>query len=570
MDRIWTKHYEDGVPKDMLFEEITIVDYFERSASTWASRPAITFKGKSLTYGEMKDHVDRFAAGLAGLGVQKGDRVALWMPNLPQMLIAYYAVLKIGGVVVMTNPLYVEREIEHQFNDSGATVVVTCDFLWWYKLRGVLGKIPSIRHVVVTGIPDYLPFPLNLLAPLKLRKTGLYVKVPKEEKVLFFREVIAANKRELPKVEVKPTDLAVLQYTGGTTGLSKGAMLTHKNISFNAQQCMAWFPRVEPGKEILLACLPYFHVFGMTVCMNWPIMAGIHIVLMPNPRDIPEIVSNITEYRVTLFPALPALFNAINNYPGIDKLDITSVKGCFSGSAPLPLDVLERFENLTGGKITEGFGLTECSPVTHGNPLNGLRKPGSVGIPFPETDMKIVDIETGSRELDPGQEGELCVTGPQVMAGYWRRAEETSTTLRGGWIYTGDIARVDKDGYTYIVGRKKDMIIAGGYNVYPDEIDGVLAAHPAVLEAATIGIPDQKRGETVKSFIVLKPGATATAEEILAHCTKELAAYKRPKIIQFVEALPKSSIMKILRRELRDMELKAMGKSAPKAASSSV
>ncbi len=558
MERIWTKHYEEGVPKDLQIEEKILPEYLDQSAERWPNNPALTLKGKTLTYAQVKDMVDRFATGLSKMGVGKGTPVALWMPNLPQMVIGYYATLRLGGVVVNTNPLYVEREVEHQFNDAGVKVVVTCDFLWWYKLRGMMSKVPTVEHVVVTSIPDYLPFPLNWIAPFKLKKTQQYVKVPREKNVHFFKEVIAQNPPNPPKVDIAFDDLAVLQYTGGTTGVSKGAMLTHKNISVNAQQCASWFPIVNEGEEVLLACLPYFHSFGMTVSMNWPLRAGAHIVLMPNPRDIDEMVKSIIKYKVTLFPAVPALFVAINNYPGVDKLDLSSIKGCFSGSAPLPLDVLERFEQLTGGKITEGFGLSETSPVTHVNPLNGMRKTGSVGIPVPGTDQKVVDIETGEKELGINEEGELCLKGPQVMLGYWNRPEETAKVLRDGWLYTGDLAKIDEDGYCYIVGRKKDMIVAGGYNIYPDEVDDVLFSHPAVLEAATIGIPDPKRGETVKSFVVLKPGESLTEEELIAYCKKELAAYKVPKQIEFIDELPKSSMMKILRRELREKELAKM------------
>ena len=554
MERIWIKHYEAGVPEDLHALDKTVVEFLDASAAQWPDRPAVTFKGKTLTYAQLKDAVDRFATALSRLGVQKDTRVALWLPNLPQMVISFFATLKLGAQVVNTNPLYVEREIEHQFNDANVTVVVTLDYLWWNKLRAIKAKT-QVQQVIVTSIPDFLPFPLNLLAPLKLKKTQQWVKVPAEPGVHFFKDLLAQTPPTPPKVELPLDHVAVLQYTGGTTGVSKGAMLTHRNISVNAQQAKAWFPILQEGKETLLACLPYFHVFGMTVSMIWPILTGNHIVLAPNPRDIPDLVKSITKYRVTIFPALPALFVAINNFPGIDKLDVTSIKGCFSGSAPLPIEVLERFEKLTGGRITEGFGLTDTSPVTHVNPLFGLRKPGSVGIPVPGTDMKIVDIDTGLTELAVGEEGELCLKGPQVMAGYWNKPEETAKMLRDGWVYTGDLARVDEDGFTYIVGRKKDMIIAGGYNIYPDEIDGILFMHPAVLEAATIGVPDEKRGETVKSFVVLKPGTQATPEEIIAHCKHELAPYKVPRSIEFLEALPKSAMMKILRKDLREREI---------------
>lgn len=554
MERIWTRHYDDGVPDEMQFERKTVLDYFDAAAAEFGDRPAVTLKGKMLTYEELKDQVDRFATGLAKLGVRKDSRVALWMPNVPQMVIGYFAVLRLGAQVVNTNPLYVEREIEHQFNDAGVSVVVTLDFLWWNKLRGILDRT-QVEHVVVTSIPDYLPFPLNWLAPFKLKKTGQYVKVPQEDGVHFFKDMISGNEPAPPAIAVSLDDVAVLQYTGGTTGVSRGAMLTHGNLSSNVQQGAAVFTGTVQGEEVFLACLPYFHVFGMTASMLIPVKFGAHMVLVPNPRDIDDQVKSIARYRVTMYPSLPALFGAINNHPKIDDLDVSSVKYCFSGSAPLPVEVLERFEALTGSKVTEGFGLTETSPITHANPLDGLRKVGSVGIPVPSTDMKVVDVETGERELRLNEEGELCIKGPQVMAGYWNRPAETDQTLRDGWLYTGDLARVDDDGYTFIVGRKKDMIVASGYNIYPDEVDNVLFSHPAVLEGATIGVPDPKRGETVKSFVVLKPGASATPEEIVQFCRQELAPYKVPTSVEFMEELPKSSALKILRRELRDREI---------------
>lgn len=554
MERIWIRHYDEGVPADLELEERSVLDDLDSAAEQWGDRPAVTLKGKTLTYTQLKDQVDRFATALAGLGVTEGSRVALWLPNLPQMVIGFFATLRLGARVVNTNPLYVEREVEHQFNDAGVTVVVTLDYLWRGRLRGILDRT-GVEHVVVTSIPDYLPFPLNLLAPLKLRKTGQYVKVPREDGVHFFKELISKSPPTPPAVAVDMDHVAVLQYTGGTTGVSKGAMLTHRNLTANVQQARGWFPSAVAGEEVLLACLPYFHVFGMTASMLFPVRIGAQIVLAPNPRDIPDLVKSITKYHVTVFPAVPALFGAINHHPGVESLDVSSVKYCISGSAPLPVEVLERFEELTGSKITEGFGLTETSPFTHANPLDGLRKVGSVGIPFPGTDMKVVDVATGERELGLGEEGELCIHGPQVMAGYWNRADETALTLRDGWVYTGDLARVDEDGFTFIVGRKKDMIVASGYNVYPDEVDQVLYSHPAVLEAATVGIPDPKRGETVKSFIVLNPDASASEEEIRAFCEKELAPFKVPKRIEFIDELPKSSMMKILRRELRDREV---------------
>ena len=380
MDRFWTQHYEPGVPADLALEKVTVLELFERTVANWGDRPAVSFKGKTLSYHQLEEQVNRFATALSRLGVKRDSRVALWLPNLPQMVIAYFATLRLGAQVVNTNPLYVERELEHQFNDAGVSVVITLDYLWWYKLRALLPKT-QVKQVVVTSIPDYLPFPLNLLAPLKLKKTKQFVRVPKEAGVHFFKDLLAQSPPTPPKVEIGLEDLAVLQYTGGTTGVSKGAMLTHGNLTANVQQSASWFPSVRPGEEVLLACLPYFHVFGMTISMLWPVSKGGHIVLVPNPRDIPELVKSIRKYRVTIFPAVPALFVAINNFKGVDQIDLSSVRACFSGSAPLPVEVLERFEKLTGGKITEGFGMTETSPVTHANPLLGLRKPGSIGIP---------------------------------------------------------------------------------------------------------------------------------------------------------------------------------------------
>jgi long-chain acyl-CoA synthetase len=556
--RPWTKHYEQGVPAEPVFREQTVVEFLDASAVKWAQRPAVTFKGRTLTYAELQDQVDRFAAGLAGLGVGRDSRVALWLPNLPQMVIAYFATLRLGAQVVNTNPLYVERELEYQFNDAGVSVVVTLDYLWEGKLRGILAKT-GVKHVVVTSIPEYLPFPLSVLAPLKLKKTGQYVRVKPEPGVHFFRDLVKQNAPIAHGPYPRLDDVALLQYTGGTTGVSKGAMLTHRNISVNAQQCGMWFHEAVDGKEVTIACLPFFHVFGMTVAMLWPVMAGFQIVLAPNPRDIDDLVASIRRYRVSMFPAVPALYIAINNYPNIEKLDITSIKGCFSGSAPLPVEVLNRFESLTGGRITEGFGMTETSPVTHGNPLNGVRKPGTVGVPMPGTDHKVVDIETGTRELGPGEEGELCLRGPQVMLGYWNRPEDTAQTLRDGWVYSGDLARIDEDGYCAIVGRKKDMIIVNGCNVYPDEVDGVLLSHPSVLEAATIGVPDAQRGEVVRSYVVVRPGMSVSADELRDHCRKLMSAYKVPRHFDIVTDLPKSSMMKVLRTELRSRAVNEKG-----------
>ncbi len=562
--RVWHQFYDEGVAPSLDFEALPLTDFLDRSARDYGDATALIFLNSRLTYRQLQNEVDRFATALAGLGVTSGTRVAIQLPNLPQTVIAFYAVLRLGAVVVMTNPLYVEREIEHQWNDAGCTVAITTDFLFAARIAGIRSKL-SVQHYVIASIPEYLRFPLNLLAPLKLRraKPPLIASVAAGPGIHFMRRLIKATSAHPPTVPVDMDAPAALQYTGGTTGVAKGAILTHRNLSCNVQQVASWFVGARQGKEVMLGCLPFFHVFGMTVSMNFPVHAAAAMVLMPNPRDIPLMIQNIAKYRVTLFPGVPAMFNAIINAPGLEKLDLTSVASCFSGGAPLPPDVLQRFETLTSSKIVEGYGLTETSPVTHANPLHGQRKIGSIGVPFPNTDVKVVHVDDATTEVAAGEQGELLIKGPQVMPGYWNKPAESAEALTDGWLHTGDIARVDEDGYCFIVGRKKDIIIAGGYNIYPDEVDGVLMAHPAVHESATIGVPDPARGETVKSFVVLRPGHAATADDLVAYCRRELAAYKIPRSIAFLDELPKSSALKILRRKLRDMELNARAEQRP-------
>ena len=562
--RVWHRFYDEGVPPGLDFETLPLTAFLERSAREHGDGTSLIFLNRQLTYRQLQEEVDRFATALSNLGVTRGTRVAIQLPNLPQTVIAFYAVLSLGAIVVMTNPLYVEREIEHQWNDAGCSVAITTDFLFARRIAGIRSRL-SVRHYVIASIPDYLRFPLNLLAPLRLRraKPPLIASVAAGPGIHFMRRLIKTTPASPPRAQIDLDAPAVLQYTGGTTGVAKGAVLTHRNLSCNVQQVAAWFVNARPGKEVMLGCLPFFHVFGLTVAMNFSVYAAGTIVLMPNPRDIGQMISNIARHRVTLFPGVPAMFNAIINAPGLEKLDLTSVASCFSGAAPLPPDVLERFETLTGSKIVEGYGLTETSPVTHANPLNGRRKIGSIGVPFPNTDIKVVQVDDATTEVPAGAQGELLIKGPQVMPEYWNAPDESAAVLTDGWLHTGDIATVDEDGYCFIVGRKKDIIIAGGYNIYPDEVDAVLMAHPAVHEAATIGVPDPARGETVKSFVVLRPGRAASTDDLIAHCRRELAAYKAPRSIAFLDELPKSSALKILRRELRDREIATSGPNTP-------
>lgn len=526
------------------------------TAERFAERTALVFMNRRMSYRELHAEVRRMATALAALGVQPGTKVAIQLPNLPQTVIAYYATLYRGAHAVMTNPLYVEREIEHQWQDADCRVAFVTDYLFEQRIRDVRGELP-IEHFIVSSIPDFMRLPLSLLARFKLRHTSppTLQSVAPGPGIHFMRDLLRTPAESVRMADVDLEDIAVLQYTGGTTGVSKGAMLTHRNLSSNVRQIQSWFSTLEAGRETFLSCLPFFHVFGLTVAMNFPVAVGGAMVLMPDPRDIKRVIANIAKHHVTVFPAVPALFNSINNYPGIDRLDLTSVKACISGSAPLPRDVGERFEALSRSTIIEGFGLTETSPVTHCNPLRGTRKSGSIGLPLPGTDAKIVPLDGGLEELEVGREGELAIKGPQVMKGYWQRPDATADTIKDGWLLTGDIAKMDEDGYFFIVGRKKDVIIAGGYNIYPDEIDDVLMMHPAVLEAGTIGLPDPRRGETVKSFVVLAEGQSLTAEDLIRYCREELAAYKVPRQIEFRDELPKSAALKILRRELRAQEL---------------
>jgi long-chain acyl-CoA synthetase len=550
--RVWHDAYDVGVPPEIGPLDRPLPAFLEASARDYPEATALIFLNRRITYRELKDHVDRLAAAFVRLGVERGTRVAILLPNLPQTVIAFHAVLATGATVVMTNPLYVEREIEYQWRDAGCSVAVVTDYLWARRLSAIRDRLP-IEHYIVTSIPEYLRFPRNILArvALGLHHPPMAAPVHQTSAVHLFRVLVHDTPPERPDRSIAMDDVAALQYTGGTTGVPKGAMLTHRNLAANAQQLASWFVGAKPGHEVMLGALPFFHVFGLTVAMNYPVLIAAANVIIPDPRDIRRIVANTARHRVTLFPAVPAMFNAILEDPRRRSVDLTSVTACFSGAAPLPPDVLERFEALTGSRIVEGYGLTEASPVTHVNPLFGRRKIGSVGVPCPGTDMKIVSLEDGATEVAVGTAGELLVKGPQVMRGYWKSPEASADVLADGWLRTGDIATVDAEGYTFIAGRKKDLIIASGYNIYPDEIDAVLAAHPAVLESATIGVPDARRGETVKSFVVTRPGQATTEAELIAYCRRELAPYKVPRSIEFLRELPKGSTLKVLRRELR-------------------
>ncbi|GAA5334543.1 MULTISPECIES: long-chain-fatty-acid--CoA ligase [Thermus] len=555
-EKPWLKFYDPGVPWQLEYPEVPVHALLEESARKWHSKEALFFYGTKVTYGELLALTQRVAANLQHLGLRKGDRVALMLPNTPQYVMAYYGVLMAGGVVVNMSPLYTPREMRAILEDTEARFLIMIDFAFPRYLE-IEAETP-VEVVFTAGIQDYLPPPLNVLYLAKAKQEGIWQELPEHPKRRDFSALLQEGKPA--PVEVAPDDLALLQYTGGTTGSPKGAMLTHRNLVANVYQVWSWMEagrvrqdkfRLEEGNEVGLCAVPFFHVYGMTVALNLGIKGGGKLILVPRPEP-KELVDHVEDHRVTLFPGVPTMYVGFLQVPNLAKRDVSSLKFCISGAAPLPIEVARQFEEVTGAKLVEGYGLTEASPVTHANPLFGKRKVGSIGLPLPGVEAKVVDSE--GRELPPGEVGELVVRGPNVMKGYWRRPEETAQVLRDGWLYTGDMARMDEEGYFYIVDRKKDLIIAGGYNIYPREVEEVLYMHPGVLEAAVVGVPDPYRGETVKAFVVLKPEARGqvTEEDLEAFCRKHLAAYKVPRIWEFREELPKSLVGKVLRRVLRD------------------
>ena len=556
-ERAWFKHYEATVPRHIDYPKVALQRFLFESARRFPDRYAVYYFGARMTYRALAEETCRFANALRGLGVGKGDRVALMMPNCPQQLIAYYGTLTAGAVAVPTNPLYVERELQHQLADSGAeTIVLLTKFV--PTLRNVIEKT-RVRNVIVANIKDYFPPILRLLFTLaKEQKEGHRADVGGLPGVHRMSDLLQRSSAQAPDVAVAPEDLALLQYTGGTTGVCKGAMLTHANLVANTVQTHYWMTDLKDGEETFMAVLPFFHVYGMTVAMNLAVMTAAMMILQPR-FEVQEVLKAIHKLRPTIFPGVPTMYVAINNHSDVQKYDLRSIRACISGAAPLPVEVQNRFELLTGARLVEGYGLTEAAPVTHCNPIYGHRKAGSIGTPFPDVDAAIADLETGERGLPPGSTGELVLRGPQVMLGYWNNPEETRQALREGWLYTGDIAKYDEDGYFYITDRKKDIIIAGGFNISPREVEEVLFEHPKVREAVVVGIPDQYRGETVKAYVVLKDGQAATEEEIISFCRDRMARFKVPTAVEFRASLPKTMVGKVLRRVLREEEKQKLG-----------
>ncbi|KAB2338591.1 long-chain fatty acid--CoA ligase [Cytobacillus depressus] len=523
MARPWLKHVPEGNPKEIDIPVISVPQLFAESVHKYSNHTAITFFNDTYSYKQLDSMIKNVARSLFNLGVNKGDRVALMLPNCPQYPISYYAALICGATVVQINPMYKSNELLHVINDSEAEVLIVLDQL-----------LPAVEEIKGSTF-------LTTIIPVSF------------ESGCKFNDLLKDHGLPMPNVSINPKeDIAVLQYTGGTTGRSKGAMLTHYNLvanilqSYGTSQC-----RTKLGYERVLTISPLFHVYGMTSCMNLTFYIGGNVILVPR-FEVEQTVKVIAQTKPTIFPGVPTMYIALLNYYKENPFNLSCLRTCTSGSAPLPIEVLNQFNETSGTKVAEGFGLSEASPVTHRNPIKGLQKPGSIGIPIPNTDAKIVDLLTGDKTLPIGEVGELVVSGPQIMKGYWKMPEETKQVLRDGWLYTGDLAKMDEDGFFYIVGRKKEMIIASGYNVYPIEVEDVIYTHPKVFEAAVIGVPDQYRSETVKAVVVLKGNEQLSEEELIQFCRERLAAYKVPRFIEFVSELPKTAVGKISKRMLKE------------------
>ena len=565
MERIWTKQYDPGVPATVEIPDIPMHQILDKTVQRFPDKTALIFFDKKITYAQFNELVNQFASALQKDGFKKGDRISLYLPNCPQFTIAYYGALRAGAVVVPTNPLYVPREIEHQIKDSGATYMVVLSLLYG-RVKKVRANL-ELKKVIVTNIKEYFPGLTKLLFTLlKEGKPDMNGETHKADisgdaDTVWLQDFLKSGSGKPAPVKTNMEDTAVLMYTGGTTGVPKGAQLTHRNIAANAAQVRAWVPMIKDGETTVLTALPLTHSYSMTTSQNLGVMSGFTQVLIPNARDLHDVMKNIQKHKVALFPGVPTLYTAINNHPDVKsgKYDLSSIVACISGASGLPQEVQKEFMRITGGKLVEGYGLSEASPVTCANPIESTGKIGTIGVPVPNTDVKLVDIETGDKEVAMGEAGELCFRGPQVMKGYWNMPTETANVLRADengevWLHTGDIAAMDEDGYLKIMDRKKDMIIAGGFNIYPNEVEDVLYTHPDVLEAAVVGVPHKTRGEVAKAFIVLKEGKTMTEAEMRAWCKENMRAYMVPKYVEFRDELPKTMVGKILRRQLLEEE----------------
>lgn len=549
----WFRRYDAGVPLGLAYPEWTLLDLLRRSATQFPQHTALVFYGARLSYRELDTLTTRFALALRSLGVGSGERVALMLPNIPQAVIGYYGALKAGAIIVYTNPLYVGREVETQLADSSSQTILVVDQLY-PRIRAVQDRTP-LKRIIVTSAWDFLPIGKRLLARMRATLDGQPGAPQKQPPVYDFLALLktASDGDPASLPSPRPDDLALLQYTGGTTGIPKGAMLSHRNIVANTFQCRYWVPDFREGHEVFLGVIPFFHVYGLSTCQHVAIMTGSTLILLPRFQTI-EVLRAIQQYEVTIFSGIPAMFMMINECAEVDRYDLRSLRVCLSGAGPLHAEDRDRFERVTGLKITEGYGLTEASPVTHCNPVYGERPGGAIGLPFPDTEARIVHMETGDSDVPVGEPGELLIRGPQVMQGYWNNETDTQAVLRNGWLHTGDIVRQDETGFFFLMDRKKDMIKSGGENVYPREVEEILCTHPGVKDAVVVGVPDPHLGETVKAYVVLKEGGSLSKGELIQHCRQWLARFKIPRAIEFRQELPRSVVGKVLRRALREAE----------------
>ena len=553
----WLRTYPDDVDWHAEIPERSLVALFDDAVARYPDRPCLDFLGKRQTYRQVGEMVDRAAKGLQDLGLGAGDRVGLFLPNIPYFVVSYYAILRIGGVVVNFNPLSADAEVAGQIEDSGVETIVTLDLKALYDKVARMFDRAGLRRIVVCGMAGALPPVKRVL--FSLLKSSEVASIPADSRHVRFADLLAKGDTPSP-ITVKPGDLAVLQYTGGTTGLPKGAMLSHGNLFANTVQSALWFVGARPGQEVMLGVLPLFHVFSMTVVMNLGLYSGAEIVLLPR-FQLDQLLKTIDRRKPTLFAAVPTIYSAINAAGGSGRYNLTSIQICISGGAPLPTEIKTMFERLTGCRLVEGYGLTEASPVTMCNPFNAVNKTGSVGLPLPGTVVEIVSLEDGETAMPMGERGEVCLRGPQVMSGYWQREEETRETLRGGRLHTGDVGYMDEDGYIFIVDRIKDVILCGGYNVYPRNVEEAMYQHPAVEECIVLGVPDPYRGQTVKAYVHLVDGQTLDLEQLTAFLEDKLSPIEMPKLLEFRDELPKTLIGKLSRKALADEEAAKEGQT---------
>jgi len=552
----WLAHYDKGVPQTIDYPKAPLFHFLEEAARKYPDHACTIFKGAVISYREMNEQSNAMAAALVEMGVKKGDRVGIFMPNLPQFVAAFFGILKAGGVVVAVNPTYPVEEVLTPVNDAGIEVMFT--LTRFYNTLKEVRKKSGLKKIIVSNLKEALPPVTRVLYTLLREQKGGDRLHELESSDVWMQDLLKKHAGSpKPHIDIQPDDTALFQYSGGTTGVPKGAVAMHRNVVANTLQIKLWMTGLEEGKEVVLMGIPLFHVYGMVAGMSFAMASGATMVMVPNARDLKDVLENISKHKATIFPGVPLLYNAINNHPDVKagKYDLSSIKACISGSAALMRETKEEFERLTGGKVFEGFGMSEAPTAVTCNPLDGANKTGSIGMPLPDVDMKLISLDDGETEVPFGEIGEIVVNGPQVMKGYHNMPTETANSLRTlsdgkTWLFTGDIARMDEDGYFYIVDRKKELIKPGGFQVWPREVEEAIMDNPKVLEVGVGGIPDPKSGETVKAWVVLKPGESMTEDELKEFCKERLAPYKVPRHVEFRGELPKTTVGKILRREL--------------------